>query len=183
MMHTVFHVLIPSIEKIAAHLPAGPWRKLRSVRDKNLEEVTYTDEAGEQRCLPVEASRALATRSAGYLIRWADCRTLPRFVCPFFTLLCGTFPGHIFFVVWDIARAFLGLAETARGVTEDMVARTESFMTCLLAAAFESVVNPAMFDWTISFDRFKRLEPGRYSAGDAVSFVMASMTLAMGRAC
>ena len=36
------------------------------------------------------------------------------------------------FVVWDIARAYpyLGLAETARGVTEDMVARTERFMTC-----------------------------------------------------
>jgi hypothetical protein len=86
------------------------------------------------------------------------------------------------FVVWDIARAFtfLGLAETANGVTEDMVASTESFMTCLLEASLERIIDSAVFEKTISLDGYKRLEPGRYSAGDAVSFVMASMTLAMG---
>ena len=86
------------------------------------------------------------------------------------------------FVVWDIARAYpyLGLAETARGVTEDMVARTESFMTCLLDAAFENVASSVLFEKTISADGFRRLAPGRYAAGDAVSFVMEAMTLAMG---
>jgi hypothetical protein len=86
------------------------------------------------------------------------------------------------FVVWDIARAypFLGLAETALGVAEDMVARTESFMTCLLDAAIEHVVDAARFETTISVEGFKRLKPGFYSTGDAVSYVMQSMTIAMG---
>ena len=67
------------------------------------------------------------------------------------------------FVVWDIARAhpFLGLAETALGVAEDMVARTESFVTCLLDAAIEHVVDAARFEATISVEGFKRLQPGR----------------------
>jgi hypothetical protein len=86
------------------------------------------------------------------------------------------------FVVWDIARAhpFLGLAETALGVAEDMVARTESFVTCLLDAAIEHVVDAARFEATISVEGFKRLQPGLFSTGDAVSYVMQSMTLAMG---
>jgi hypothetical protein len=86
------------------------------------------------------------------------------------------------FVVWDIARAypFLGLAETALGVAEDMVARTESFMTCLLDAAIEHVVDAARFETTISVEGFKRLKPGFFSTGDAVSYVMQSMTIAMG---
>ena len=86
------------------------------------------------------------------------------------------------FVVWDIARAypFLGLAETADCLTEDMVTRTESFLTCLYDAAVEVVVNPEIFCKTISADGFKRLQPGHYTSADAVSFVMEPMTLAMG---
>ena len=57
---------------------------------------------------------------------------------------------------------------------------SESFMTCLLEASLERIIDSAVFEKTISLDGYKRLEPGRYSAGDAVSFVMASMTLAMG---
>ena len=86
------------------------------------------------------------------------------------------------FVVWDIARAypFLGLAETADCLTEHMVTRTESFLTCLYDAALEVVVDPEVFAKTISADGFKRLQPGHYTSGDAVSFVMEPMTLAMG---
>ncbi len=58
------------------------------------------------------------------------------------------------------AYPFLGLAETALGVAEDMVARTESFMTCLLDAAIEHVVDAAWFETTISVEGFKRLKPG-----------------------
>jgi hypothetical protein len=94
-----------------------------------------------------------------------------------------THPMSFFdFVVWDIARAypFLGLAETADSVTEDMVARTERYVTCLNDAAFEYIVDPGMFTNIISCDGFKRLQPGPCTAGDAVSFVLEPMTLAMG---
>ena len=86
------------------------------------------------------------------------------------------------FVVWDIARAYpcLNLAMNVRGITEDMVVRTEVYVKCLLDAAFELVVDEEKFKNTISVDGFKRLEHGRFVGSDAVSFVMEPMTLAMG---
>jgi hypothetical protein len=67
-----------------------------------------------------------------------------------------------------------------RGITEDMVVRTEVYVKCLLDAAFELVVDEEKFKNTISVDGFKRLEHGRFVGSDAVSFVMEPMTLAMG---
>ena len=86
------------------------------------------------------------------------------------------------FVVWDMARAYpsLDLAITVRGITEDMVVRTEVYVKCLLDAAMESVVDEAKFMHVISVDGFKRLEHGLFVGSDAVSFVMEPMTLAMG---
>ncbi len=72
------------------------------------------------------------------------------------------------------------MAETADSVTEDLVARTERYVTCLNDAAFECIVDPVMFTNIISCDGFKRLQPGPFTASDAVCFVLEPMALAMG---
>jgi len=86
------------------------------------------------------------------------------------------------FVVWDMARAcpFLLLADTASWITEDMVARTEAYVECLLDATFENILSEEEFLKVIPQEGFKRLKPGVYATSDAAYFVMAPMTLAMG---
>ena len=86
------------------------------------------------------------------------------------------------FVPWDMARAhpILGLADTAQGLTNDMVGRTELFVNCLLDAVFENVIDDVEFSKVMSQESLKRLKPGVYVSSDAMYFVMVPMTLAMG---
>ena len=84
------------------------------------------------------------------------------------------------FIPWDIACAFpfLGLAETANDITEDMVERTEFYMECLMDTMFENVLDERVL--TVSKEGIQRLRRGKFVSTEAVFYVMAPMTLALG---